>query len=118
MPMDGAGNFRHNFESARMHDRAEGRDPDMQAEEEGGVHGHLKAMHEEMGGKHMHLHHDGEKITSHSIDDSGEVHGPDEHNSAEEAKHAMSKFFDEESEEPEHEGEGEGESEGGLKDLY
>ena len=54
------------------------------------------------GGKHMHVHHDGMKYTTHHVGEDGEVQGPHEHGNMEALKDHMAQFFDEE----EHEGEG------------
>lgn len=43
---------------------------------------HLAAKHSE--GKHMHIHQDGEALTSHHVDESGDVEGPHEHATPEE----------------------------------
>lgn len=72
-------------------------------EKEGGVPEHMKAMHEEMGGKHMHVH-QGEQeegYTTHHVGEDGKVEGPHDHQNMEELKSHMGKFFDEE--EHEHE---------------
>ena len=54
------------------------------------------------GGKHMHVHHDGAKFTTHHVGEDGEVQGPHDHENLESLKDHMAQFFDEE----EHEGEG------------
>jgi len=59
------------------------------------------------GDKHHVAHHDGMAIHTHGIHESGEHDGPHEHNTAEEAKESLGKFFDEEAQEPAHQG-GEG----------
>ena len=95
MPVDGTGAYRHNDESARMHTRAAGMDPDK--EESGGEnvhelhdhgdgtfstshpeHGemehptlghaliHMASKHAEEGHKHFHAQHDGEMTQTHS----------------------------------------------------
>jgi hypothetical protein len=55
-----------------------------------------------MGGKHMLMSHDGMSATSHQISEDGHVEGPTEHNTPEEAKEAMDRFFNEEAQEQEH----------------
>ncbi|MGH9345053.1 MAG: hypothetical protein ACRD19_14995 [Terriglobia bacterium] len=42
---------------------------------------HLAAKHS--GGKHMHIHHDGEAMTSHHVDEQGDIEGPHEHETPE-----------------------------------
>ena len=54
------------------------------------------------GDKHIIFHHDGISAHSHSIDEAGNHEDHGEHNTAEEAKGALDKFFGEESEEPQH----------------
>lgn len=95
MPLDGKGVFRHNNESARMHTRAAGLDPDKEGQSTGDhtevhnhgdgtfhtvdpehgqvehesighMHAHLSKVHGEPGHKHFHAHHDGEAIHTHS----------------------------------------------------
>lgn len=56
------------------------------------------------GDKHHVMHHDGMSAHSHSIDEAGQHDGPNEHNSADEAKQSLDKFFGEEAQEPEHQG--------------
>lgn len=54
---------------------------------------HIAAKHAD--GKHMHIHHDGVSHTSHHVDESGQVAGPHEHDSADAvAEHARSFFAD------------------------
>jgi hypothetical protein len=64
------------------------------------------------GDKHHIVHHDGIAAHSHSIDEAGNHEDHGEHNTAEEAKGALDKFFGEESEEPQHQ-HGESENEEG-----
>lgn len=59
------------------------------------------------GDKHHVMHHDGMGATSHMIHEDGQHEGPTEHNSAEDAKASLDKFFGEEAQEPEHQGGGE-----------
>jgi hypothetical protein len=67
---------------------------------------HLHMMahlgHNLTGEKHHVAHHDGMSITTHGVHESGEHEGPQQHNSAEEAKESFGKFMDEEAKEPEH----------------
>lgn len=94
MPLDGKGVFRHNDESARMHSKAAGMDPDNQ-HSEGDVHEledhgdgtfttrhpehgdaeheslghaliHMASKHAEEGHKHFHMQHDGATAHTHS----------------------------------------------------
>lgn len=72
---------------------------------------HLEAgahlLHHMSGGdKHHIVHHDGMSATSHMIHENGEHEGPTEHNSADEAKQSLDKFFNEEAGEPAHEHDG------------
>ncbi len=55
------------------------------------------------GDKHHVMHHDGMSATSHMIHENGEHEDHGEHNTAEEAKDSLDKFFGEEAEEPQHE---------------
>jgi hypothetical protein len=55
------------------------------------------------GDKHHVMHHDGMSATSHMVHEDGTHEGPMEHNSADEAKQSLDKFFNEESQEPMHE---------------
>lgn len=74
------------------------REPEEEGEE-GGVAEHLKAMHSEMGGKHIHAHaHEG-GLTSHQIGDDGNMEGPQDHESIEALKQHMDAFFNEEEQE-------------------
>jgi hypothetical protein len=82
-----------------MHEKPEG---------EGGVPEHLKAMHAEMGGKHMHVHQHEGGLTSHHVGEDGKVEGPHDHENTEALKEHMGKFFDEEEHEPEHHGHADG----------
>jgi hypothetical protein len=68
--------------------------------EHGGVPEHLKAMHAEMGGKHMHVHQHEGGLTSHHVGEDGKVEGPHDHENTEALKEHMGKFFDEEEHEP------------------
>jgi len=54
------------------------------------------------GDKHHIFHHDGISAHSHSIDEAGNHEDHGEHNTAEEAKGALDKFFGEEAQEPQH----------------
>ena len=54
------------------------------------------------GDKHHIVHHDGISAHSHSIDEAGNHEDHGEHNTAEEAKGALDKFFGEEAQEPQH----------------
>ena len=63
------------------------------------------------GDKHHVMSHDGMTATSHMIHEDGQHEGPEEHNSAEEAKQALDKFFGEEAAEPAHQEGGEEEAE-------
>jgi len=67
-------------------------------EEDGGspVHEHLAAMHAQMGGKHMHVHHDGMTHTTHHVGEDGQVQGPHDHENIEAVKEHLGKFFNEE----------------------
>lgn len=56
------------------------------------------------GDKHHIMHHDGMTAHSHMIHEDGQHEGPQDHNSAEDAKASMDKFFGEEAQEPEHQG--------------
>lgn len=53
---------------------------------------HLAAKHAE--GKHMHMHHDGTSMVSHHVGEDGEVQGPDEHGSTQDAMDHMGKVMD------------------------
>lgn len=94
----------------RMHDGTETEHPD---------HLHMMAHvgHHITGGDGHHvLHRDGVSVRGHSIQESGEHSETQEHNTAEEAKDAVGKFFDEEASEPahEHDGGGGGGYDGGM----
>lgn len=68
----------------------------------GSVHEHLMAMHNEMGGRHMHVHQKDENtVTTHHVDEDGKVQGPHDHANMEQLRAHMDKFLGEE----EHEGE-------------
>jgi hypothetical protein len=54
------------------------------------------------GDKHHIVHHDGIAAHSHSIDEAGNHEDHGEHNTADEAKGALDKFFGEEAQEPQH----------------
>ena len=54
------------------------------------------------GDKHHIFHHDGISAHSHSIDEAGNHEDHGEHNTADEAKGALDKFFGEEAQEPQH----------------
>jgi hypothetical protein len=45
----------------------------------------LQALHEKMGGKHMHVHAHDAGVTTHHVGEDGMVEGPHEHTSMEEA---------------------------------
>jgi hypothetical protein len=75
-------------------------EPKQESEHAGGAPEHLKALHEEMGGKHMHVHQHEAGYTTHHVKEDGKVEGPHDHENTEELKHHMSKFFDEEEHEP------------------
>jgi hypothetical protein len=79
------------------------REPSMEREpesEEGGVGSHLKALHGEMGGKHMHVHaHEG-GFTTHHVGEDGNVEGPHDHENIERLKEHMDQFLSEEEHEP------------------
>ena len=69
------------------------------------IHEHLQNMHAQTGEAHSHIeHHSDGTATTHHVSKEGEVSGPDEHNTAEEAKNALDQFFEEESQEPQHAG--------------
>ena len=67
---------------------------------------HLHVMaalgHKLTGDKHHIAHHDGTAIHTHGIDEMGQHQEGGSHNSAEEAKDALGRFFDEEAGEPQH----------------
>lgn len=63
------------------------------------VHEHLKSLHAKMGGKHMHIHHDGMQATSHQVHEDGHAEGPHNHENMEALKDHMNKFFNEEEDE-------------------
>ncbi len=68
---------------------------------------HLHVMaalgHKLTGDKHHVAHSDGTAIHTHGIDEMGQHQEGGSHNTAEEAKNALGKFFDEEAGEPQHE---------------
>lgn len=134
MPRDSKGNFHMNTQRSlaadkmpskpkpagalgsamKRHGAGEG-GPPMETEHPPGsagspVHEHLAAMHEEMGGKHMHMHHDGmggPHITHH-VGHDGMVQGPHEHASADEAANHARQFFGEDETGGESDGSGDG----------
>lgn len=121
MPKDATGKFHLSTQRAQAADRKaapappapkQQRDPlaslAAPAEEDGPAHQHLRDLQSEMPGKHMLMSNDGMGIMSHQIGEDGQVQGPTEHNTAEEAMQAMDAFFREEAQEPQHGG-GEGE---------
>lgn len=66
-----------------------------ETEHGGGVPEHLKALHAEMGGTHMHIHkgeHE-EGSTTHHIKEDGKVEGPHEHQDDEELKGHIGRVF-------------------------
>jgi len=67
-------------------------------------HLHLMAAlgHKLTGDKHHVAHHDGMAIHTHGVDEGGQHTETEVHNSAEEAKDALGRFFDEEAGEPQH----------------
>jgi hypothetical protein len=88
--------------TSTMHDGTETHHPD---------HLHMMAHlgHHITGGDAHHvMHHDGMSAKSHMIHEGGEHDGPHEHNTADEAKQSLDKFFGEEAKEPEHWGAGDG----------
>lgn len=93
--------------TSRMHDGTETDHPD---------HLHMLAHmgHHITGGDAHHvMHHDGVSVHSHSIQENGEHSATQEHNTAEEAKDAVGKFFDEEAGEAAHQHGGDGEEDEG-----
>jgi hypothetical protein len=56
---------------------------------------HLQDLHAEMGGTHMHVHHDGMTHTTHHIGEDGKVEGPHEHASTEALKEHVGKVMGE-----------------------
>jgi hypothetical protein len=113
MPKDSQGNFHLNTQRANGANRMGGNKapapmkaapqmshlPEENASEQDGVAGHMKAMHSETGGKHAHIHSDGFSHTTHHVGEDGQVQGPHEHGSAEEAADAMKNFLSEEAQE-------------------
>lgn len=73
----------------RPKERAEAQDQD-------GVESHLKALHDSMGGKHMHVHQHEGGYTSHQVGDDGKVDGPHDHENMEALKEHMNRFLSEE----------------------
>lgn len=74
-------------------------------------HMHLMAHvgHSLTGGDAHHImHHDGMEAHSHMVHEGGEHEDGGSHNTADEAKQSMDKFFGEEADEPEHQHEDEG----------
>lgn len=65
------------------------------------------AHHISGGDKHHITHHDGMSMHSHGISESGEHTETEDHNTADDAKEALGRFFDEEAEEPQHDHEDE-----------
>jgi len=115
MPLDEQGTYRHNDQSARLHSAkpekplAPKGTPEEKTEEESPIKEHLKAMHSATGNAHTHVEHHGDGThTSHHVDESGDVSGPDEHESIEALKEHLAQLEGEESdegetsEEPEH----------------
>ena len=65
-------------------------------EPQGGVHGHLQALHKEMGGTHMHIHKGEDGIhTTHHVGEDGQVQGPHEHENTEALKAHVHQVFSE-----------------------
>ena len=126
MPKDASGKFHLNLQRAHAADRAAKEKPaealagseapiPEHAESENSVPGHLRALHAEMGGKHMHVHHDGESFTTHHVGEDGEVEGPHHHEDPEELKAHLDRFFTEEAAEP---GESYEHETGKARDIY
>ena len=92
--------------SSRMHDGTKTEHPD---------HLHMLAHvgHHVSGGEAHHvMHHDGVSVSSHGIQENGEHGETEEHNTAEEAKDAVGKFFDEEAGESAHQHGGDDQADG------
>ena len=117
MPLDATGTFRHNTESARMHTRAAGKNPDeqegqstgdhtevhdhgdgtfhtvhpehgeVQHESIGHMHAHLSSIHGQEGHKHFHAHHDGASVHSHSAGSGEETDSRDHEDTEGAAEH-------------------------------
>lgn len=142
MPVDGGGNYRHNVESARMHDRAEGREPgeagagnvhelhdhgdgtfttkhpehgEVEHESLGHALAHIAHAHKQDGHKHMHIHHDGETVHAHQVNEDGANHEEHDPQNLDTLHDSMSQFLNEEKGEGEKQGE---QHEGGLGELY
>lgn len=110
MPKDKSGKHHPNIQKAMAADKAEpkpkhappahemGGEPPSDGMDGGSpVHEHLKAMHAQMGGKHMHIHSDGSGMhTSHQVGDRGEVEGPHDHENLDALKQHMDQFLNEE----------------------
>lgn len=64
-------------------------------EHEGGDVGeHLKALHEAHGGRHMHVHQSDEAhVTTHHVDEDGQVQGPHEHASMDDLHNHLESVF-------------------------
>ena len=91
------GGGRHGGISESM-DRGE-REPKPEGDH-GGVAGHLKELHSEMGGSHMHIHQHEGGFTTHHVKEDGKVEGPHEHQDHEELKEHVGHVFNEEAGEP------------------
>lgn len=65
------------------------------------------AHHLSGGDAHHVTHHDGIGFASHGVREGGEHEGPEQHNTADDAKEALGRFFNEEAQEPEHQHGGE-----------
>ena len=109
MPLDSGGKFRMNAQSAMSHSGGKApmaSKPKMPMAPKGMEHAgaaehspvkeHLAAMHSEMGGKHMHVHSDGGKLTSHHVGEDGQVEGPHDHANMDALKQHMDQFLNEE----------------------
>lgn len=104
--MSGMASGRHGGIAERMHGAEPKREPES---EHGSVGEHLKALHSEMGGTHMHVHkEEGGGYTSHHVKDGGKVEGPHEHQDTEELKEHVGRVFNEEENEPRSEDHGDG----------
>lgn len=80
---------------SKMHDGTETEHPD---------HLHMMAHmgHSIAGGKHHIAHHDGMGMRTHGVGEDGQHEETQDQNSAEDAKEALGRFFNEEAQEPEH----------------
>jgi hypothetical protein len=145
MPLDGKGVFRHNTESARMHTKAAGMDPDNQHSEGKNTHeledhgdgtfsthhpehgsqehptlghalAHMAHHHAEDGHKHMHIHHDGETVHSHAAGGGGEQESRE--GGMDEAHQHLDEHMGDGGEGAEEDQPGESESGDGLEGLY